>query len=622
MPLAQPRTRRAASAKRKRWRSVHAYEILVLCGIATAGFACQWLAWRLRLPAILFLLGAGILAGPIFGWIDPDALFGGLLTPIVSVAVAIILFEGSLTLKLSEIRDHGSVVRNLVTVGVVVTGAIAGLSAYYLLDWDPYLAALFGAVVTVSGPTVVMPLLRAVRPTANVSSILRWESILIDPLGAILALLVFDVIVSRQAGSGFGHIAVDVAVIAAVGTLFGVVGGYLFGVAVRKRLIPDLLRDYAALAAVLTVFGIAEALRGESGFLAVTIMGIWLANMRDVDIEDILEFKESITLLLLGGLFILLAARLDVAEIVSIGGGAIVVLVVLQLVAGPLRAFVSAIGSPLNWRETLYVGWVFPRGIVAAAVSSLFALRLAEIDYPGANGLVPLVFAVIVGTVVLQSITAKPVAKLLGVLEPEPTGVLIVGSNPLGRLIAKAIQESGRSVRVADSHWAGIREARMKGLPVFYGSPVSAYAERGLDLTGLGTLVAVSRKPGLNELVCVRYSAEFGRDHVFVLGHKSEKTHEKHSISGAVSGRVLFGGKLSIEELVTRIAEGQTPKTTELTEEFDLDDYREQNPGSLILFAIDKNDQLRFPVDDEPFEPSAGWSITALVHASQDKSPR
>lgn len=594
---------------------MHVYEIVTLCGLATAGFACQWIAWRLRVPAILFLLGTGIVAGPVLGWLDPDALFGDLLTPIVSVAVAIVLFEGSLTLKLSEIRDHGSVVRNLVSVGVIVTWAIAGFSAYYFLGWDPYLAALFGAVVTVSGPTVVMPLLRAVRPSSNVSSILRWESILIDPLGAILALLVFDVIISKQAGSGFAHIALNVAAIAVIGTLLGVIGGYLFGLAVRQRQIPDLLRDYAALAAVLTVFAIAESLRAESGFLAVTIMGVWLANMREVELEDILDFKESITLLLLGALFILLAARLNVTEVALIGGGAFAVLAVLQLVAGPVRALISATGSPLSWRETLYVGWVFPRGIVAAAVSALFALRLVEIDYPGANGLVPLVFAVIIGTVVLQSITAKPLAKWLGLLEPEPTGVLVVGSNPVGRMLAKALHDSGRRVLVADSHWAGIRTARMMGLPVFYGSPVSSYADRSLDLTGLGTLLAVSRRPGLNELACVRFADDFGRDHVFVLGNRSERAHEKHSISGAVSGRVLFGGELAIDDLVSRILAGQLPKTTELTAEFDIEDYRQKNPDGLILFATDDSGKLRFPVDDERFKPVAGWTITALMPA-------
>jgi NhaP-type Na+/H+ or K+/H+ antiporter len=586
---------------------------MILCGLATAGFACQWLAWRLKVPAILFLLGTGILVGPALQWLDPDQIFGDLLTPMVSVAVAIILFEGSLTLKLSEIRDHGAVVRNLVTVGVIVTWVFAGLAAYYILGWDPYLAALFGAIMTVSGPTVVMPLLRAVRPNARVSSILRWESILIDPLGAILALLVFDIIISRQVGTGPGQVAIHVATIVVIGTMLGIAGGYLFGLAIRRRIIPDLLRDYAALAAVLTVFAVAEAARGESGFLAVTIMGVWLANMRNVELEDVLKFKESVALLLLGALFIMLAAKLDVEALMTLGAGGIAVLAVLQLVAGPARAWVSAAGSKLEWREILFVGWVFPRGIVAAAVSSLFALRLLEINYPGADGLVPLVFSVIIGTVVLQSLSARLVARLLGVAEPEPTGVLVVGANRVGRTLAKAIQDTGRRVRVADSHWAGIRSARMMGLPVFYGSPVSGYAERSLDLTGLGTLLAVSRRPGLNELACVRFASDFGRDHVFVIGGRSESDHEKHSVSGEIGGRRLFPGEQTIDDLIARIARGQAPKTTELTAEFGIDDYVARYPDNLILFAADAEGRLRFPVDDESFSPDAGWSITALT---------
>ncbi len=592
---------------------MHGQEIAILCGIAVAGFACQWLAWRLKLPAILFLLFAGILSGPILGWLDPDAVFGDLLTAIVSVAVAVILFEGSLTLKLSEIAGHGTVVRNLLTVGVAITWLVAGFAAYWVLDWDPFLAALFGAIVTVSGPTVVMPLLRAVRPKSSVSSVLRWESILIDPLGAILALLVFDVIIATQSQQGFGHVAQTVGVIVVVGIAFGAIGGYVFGLAIRGRMIPDLLRDYSALAAVLAVFSLAEYTQSESGFLAVTLMGVWLANMRDVDLEDVLSFKESITLLLIGGLFILLAARLDIERLLAIGIGAIVVLAVLQLVAGPLRAAVSAAGSPLSWRETLFVGWVFPRGIVAAAVSSLFALRLIEIGYPNAETLVPLVFSVIIGTVVLQSLTTKPLAKALGVAEPEPTGVLIVGANPVGRLFAAAIRDSGRDVCVADSHWAGVRQARMSGLRVFYGSPVSSYAETNLDLTGLGTLLAVSRRPGLNELACVRFADDFGRDHVFVINNRSESLHAKHSVSGQVGGRVLFGGEHTIDDLVTRIRSGATIRTTELTAEFSLASYEEKYPSNVILFAIDAKGRLRFPVADEAFEPQDGWTLTALA---------
>ena len=535
---------------------MHAHDLVALAAIGVAGFVCNWLAWRLKLPAILLLLLAGISAGPSLGLLDPDALFGDVLSAIVPIAVAIILFEGSLTLRFAEIRGHGSVVRNLVSVGVVVTWVASALLAYWVLDWDPLLAALFGAIVTVSGPTVVMPLLRAVRPSATVSSILRWESILIDPLGAILALIVFEVIVAVSGGGTLLHIAWTVGVIVVLGFALGAAGGWLYGWILRRRLIPDLLREYSALAAALGVFAAAEYVQAESGFLAVTVMGIWLANMRGVDIEDILSFKESLTLLLIGGLFIILAAQLELDQIIEIGPGAIAIVVLLQLVAGPLRAWVSALGSKLTFREVLFVGWVFPRGIVAAAVSSLFALRLEDRGYPGAETLVPLVFCVIIGTVVIQSLFTRAVARLLRVAEPEPTGVLVVGANPFGRLLARAIRDTGRDVRVTDTHWASIRSARMDGLPVFYGSPVSSYAERNLDLAGIGTLVAVSQQPGLNELSCVRFANDFGRDHVFTTSTRRDSGHEKHSVAGSMSGRLLAYGDQTVEELVAVVSAG------------------------------------------------------------------
>ncbi len=587
-------------------------QIAILCGIVFVGLVCQWIAWRIKVPAILFLLLAGIAAGPVFGLLDSSALLGDLLTPLVSIAVAIILFEGSLTLKLPEIRGHGSVVRNLVTAGVAVSWVCGGLAAYLILGVDPYLAALFGAIVTVSGPTVVMPLLRSIRPSTNVSSVLRWESILIDPIGAILALLVFDVILAIQGSADFAHVALALAKIIVVGTFAGAAGGQLLGLAFRHRLVPDLLREYTALAFVLAVFALAEALQSESGLLAVTLMGIWVGNMKHVEIEDVLTFKETVTVLLISGLFIILAAQLDLGALVSLGGGALAILAVLQFVAGPLRAFISSAGSPLSFRERLFVGWVFPRGIVAAAISSLFALRLGEIGYPGADVLVPLVFSIIIGTVIIQSVTAKPVANLLGVSAPEPTGVLIVGANPVARLFAKALHDAGQSVVVADSHWTSVHRARMLGLPVFYGSPVSRYAEDNLDLAGIGTLLATSRRPGLNELACTRFAADFGRDHVFVISNRSEVSHEKHEVSGATAGRVLFDGQHTIDALLARIRKGGESRTTELSEEYDFAKYREEHPDRLVLFAIDAQGHVRFPVHDEEFTPASGWRVVAL----------
>lgn len=602
---------------------MHNADLIILSAIFVAGFACQWIAWRVKLPSILFLLLTGILAGPVMGWLNPDELLGDLLTPVVSIAVAIILYEGSLTLKLSEIRGHGAVVRNLVTVGVAITWFVATLAAHQILGWDIYLAALFGGIVTVSGPTVIMPLLRTIRPTRALSSVLRWEGILVDPIGAILAVIVFDYIVVSQSAAGAGQVIASLAVIVLTGSILGVVAGHSFGVVLRRHWVPDYLRDYLALASVLLVFGISETIHAESGLLAVTIMGIWQANMRGLDLEDILDFKESLAMVLVASLFILLAARIELSALVGLGAASLAILMALQFIAGPARALVSSIGSELDWRERLYLGWIFPRGIVAAAVSALFALRLENMGYSGAEDLVPLVFTVIIGTVVIQGLTGRLLANALGIADPEPTGVLIVGANRLALTYGEALQKAGHRVLIASTGWDGISEARMKGLPVFYGSPVSSYADRHLELLGLGNLLALSHRPGLNELACVRFRYDFGRDAVYTVRQASEREHEKYQISGESGGRVLFSGKHSINDLLAKIAEGAEIKNTELTQEFDMSAHRERYPDGIILFVTDARQKLHFPVADSELPESPGTTVTSLLPDAthkQDKS--
>jgi NhaP-type Na+/H+ or K+/H+ antiporter len=592
---------------------MHNVDLLLLSTIFVVGFACQWIAWRAKLPSILFLLLAGIFAGPVMGWLNPDELLGDLLTPVVSIAVAIILYEGSLTLKLSEIRGHGAVVRNLVTVGVAITWLVATLAAHLVLGWDIYLAALFGGIVTVSGPTVIMPLLRTIRPSRALSSVLRWEGILVDPLGAILAVIVFDFIVVSQSAAGVAQVLASLAVIVLTGSILGVVGGYSFGVVLRRHWVPDYLRDYLALASVMLVFGISEMIHAESGLLAVTIMGTWQANMRGLDLEDILDFKESLAMVLVAGLFILLAARIELDALVGLGAASLAILFFLQFIAGPARALVSSMGSELNWRERLYLGWIFPRGIVAAAVSALFALRLENMGYEGAEDLVPLVFTIIIGTVVIQGLTGRLFARALGIADPEPSGVLIVGANALALTYGEALQKAGHRVLVASNGWDGISEARMKGLPVFYGSPVSSYADRHLELLGLGNLLALSHRPGINELACIRFRYDFGRQAVYTVRQASEGEHEKHQVSGESAGRVLFSGKYSMKALLSRIAKGAEVKTTELTREFDIAAHRERYPDAIILFVTDDSQKLHFPVEDARLPETPGSMVTALL---------
>jgi len=592
---------------------MHSSSLIILGGVLVAGFACQWIAWRVKLPSILFLLLAGIIAGPVLGLLQPDALFGELLEPFVSLAVAVILYEGAMTLKLAEIRGHGNVVRNLVTFGVLITWFVATLTARVFLGWDIYLAALFGAIVTVSGPTVILPLLRTVRPTKALSNILRWEGILVDPVGAILAVLVFNFIVVTQTAATPGQLFYSLGLIIVVGAGLGVIVGHSFGVVLKNHWLPDFLRDYAALAMVILVFTLAESVESESGLLAVTVMGVWQANIKDLDIEDILDFKESLTLVLVAGLFIILAARVHLESIVGLGAGVIAVLLALQFVAGPLRALVCSIGSDLSWRERAYLGWIFPRGIVAAAVSALFALRLERMGYPGAENLVPIVFTIIVGTVVIQSLSGSVVAGWLKVASPDPKGVLIVGSNRLAQLYATAMHETGQRVLLASTSWDGVRLARMAGLPVFYGSPVSTYAERHMDLTGIGQLLAMSDRPGLNELACVSYRYEFGRESVYTFKQDSEAGHEKHQISGEAAGRVLFGGHKSMEDLLALIPDPAQTKTTEITDSFSFEDYRDKYPERLLLFIRTPGGRIRFPLGEEDMKVPAGSSITALV---------
>lgn len=318
--------------------------LLALGGIGAAALLSQWLAWRLRLPAILFLLLSGIVAGPLLGWLDPDEMFGPLLFPLVSLAVALILFEGSLTLHFSEWKEIGTVVHRMVTIGALSTWGVIALAAHYLLDFSWEMALLFGTLTLVTGPTVIVPMLRVVRPKAAVANILRWEGIVIDPIGALLAVVVYSFIISSGEGDGWLHSLQTFGGVILCGSLFGILGGWALGIVLRRHWLPDYLHNLATLAAVLGVFIASNRVMHESGLLAVTLMGMGLANMKGVDVRQILHFKENLSVLLISGLFILLAARLDINALLGLGPAALLVLLLIQFVARPLNVALSTWG--------------------------------------------------------------------------------------------------------------------------------------------------------------------------------------------------------------------------------------------------------------------------------------
>ncbi len=594
--------------------------MVLLAGIGLIAIVCQWFAWWVKLPAILFLLLAGIVVGPVTGWLDPDALFGDLLFPIVSLSVAVILFEGGLTLRFHEIQGLGRVVRNLVSVGMLATWLIVTLATHLLLGFGWELSFLFGAVMVVTGPTVIIPLLRTVRPNANIANILRWEGIVIDPIGALLAVLVFEFIISGQEGSALTHTLMTFGTVLGVGFALGAAAGYLLGLILRHHLLPEYLHNVATLTVVFGIYAYSNAIAEESGLLTVTVMGIWLANMKQVPMRDILHFKESLSVLLISGLFIILAARIELEQFIQLGWGAVALFITIQFIARPVKVFLSTLGSSLAWQERTLLAWIGPRGIVAAAITALFAIRLEQQGYEGAELLVPLAFTIIIGTVVLQSSTAGLLARLLGVAEPEPKGFLIIGANSFARAIGRVLRKHGFRVVLTDTNWKHIKDARVKdGLETFYGNPVSDYADRHLNLVGAGRMLGLSRQSDLNALASLKYRSEFGRKEIYTLQSSADvNKSEKLTVSGEHRGYILFGEDVTYSKLASLMSKGADIRSTLLTEEFDFEAYREKyGSRSIPLFALSPKGKLECFVAGDKLTPQSGWTIIALVQPGE-----
>jgi NhaP-type Na+/H+ or K+/H+ antiporter len=396
--------------------------LIALAGILVLGVAILWLAWRIRLPAVLLLLAGGFLAGPVAGIVDPEWLLGDLLLPIVSLSVGLILFEGGLNLRVRDLRETWRSLLGLLTVGVVVTWAGATLAAWWLLGVPISVALVLGSILVVTGPTVIGPLLREIRPSGRVGAVAKWEGIVIDPAGATLAVLVFEVIGATResaAGSATMNALIGLVTTALVGLVVGLIASGLLVLALKRFWIPDYLQNSVTLMFVVAAFAVANTLHHEAGLLAVTILGIALANQRQVPVQGIVEFKESLTILLISTLFILLSSRISLNSLTAVGWRGIAFALVLVLIVRPCSVWLSTIGSGLSVAERCFLAWFAPRGIVAAAVSSVFALRLGQ----SGTVLAPATLIVIFVTVTIYGLTAGPLARWLGLaracLSPE-----------------------------------------------------------------------------------------------------------------------------------------------------------------------------------------------------------
>lgn len=606
--------------------------ILYISGLVVLGTLAQWLAWRFRQPAILLLLLLGFAVGGLGRDLVPsdirETIFDDLPFAFVSLAVAVILFEGGLSLRWNEFEESASAIIRLITIGVLVTWLLSAAAAHLLFGFDLDMALLLGAILSVSGPTVVVPLLTHVRPTPRVAAVAKWEGIVNDPVAATLAVLVFEVVRTGAEG-GAATLAVQrLALMILVGTTIGFCSAGLVIQFLKRHWVPDYLQSALVLAAVLGSFAISNHAQSESGLITATVFGIALANQSKFPIRHLVEFKEQLRVLLIASVFILLASMIDLHSILELHWQGVAFLGALMAIR-PLAVFLSTWRTGILFKERLFLSWLAPRGIVAAAMVSLFSLELAAGEREGfvpastaeqAAQLVPIVFLTITGTVVVYGLTLSAVARRLGVSDHNPQGILFVGAEPVVRAIAKAVQEEGFAVRMVDTNPRNISAARMAGLPGRCASILSDNSPEGVNLGGIGRLLAMTPSHEVNTLAAIEYLHLFGRSNVYQLVPTRSVTKRHDSSIATLRGRPLFANDATFPFLAFRLGNGAEVKSTTLSEEFTFDDYRARYGESAVpLFIVDADGRLAICDASQEAKPRAGHTVIALVDVLKEE---
>jgi NhaP-type Na+/H+ or K+/H+ antiporter len=580
--------------------------MLELAGIIILGILAQWVAWKLKIPAILPLILIGLLVGPIAAaylsedgtkWIEPvwngvKGLFPGEgLYYFVSLAISVILFEGGLTLKRSEIKNVGPVITKLITLGSAITFFGAGILAHLIfgLSWE--LSFLFSGLIIVTGPTVITPILRNIPLKKDISTVLKWEGILIDPIGALVAVLVFEFI-SVEGDSGFTKTAlIEFGKIILFGTTFGFTFAHALAFAINKKFIPHYLLNVVSLSTVLLVFVISELFAHESGLLAVVVMGMVIGNGKLENIKELLYFKESLSILLISILFILLAANINIEDMMLLFTWKTGVLfVAVVFIIRPLAVFLSTMGSKLKTNEKIFISWVGPRGIVAAGIASLFGSKLIKQGVEGAEYITPLVFMIVLGTVLLNATTARPFAKLVGVFLKKSDGILIIGASKISRLLGHYLESNGRHVVLIDSNEQNIKKARELGLEAFTSNIYSETLADNIELNDIGYLMALTGNPDINKYAISKFAKQFGENGSFRLVTTEEMLDDTNNPNEG-----LFSQKDDFNRLTELTKKHPSIQEIELKDKAHYEELikiSNEDPDIIPLFVKDNHGEL------------------------------
>ncbi len=599
-----------------------------LIGVVAVGVGAQWLAWRVKWPAIVLLALIGLIVGPIAqvlsevpalsGWFAsqnflpfrPEETLGPLFEPVVSLSVAIILFEGGLTLSLSEFRLAAGGVRRLVWLGAPLTWLFCSAAGRYIGGMGWPVSLVFGAILVVTGPTVILPMLRQAGLNRRTASYLKWEGIVNDPLGALLAVLVYQFLVYAQEGPGWVRLLGDVGMAAASGALLGGVGGWLAGNAFRRGWVPEYLKSPVLFSLVLIVFGVADVMQAEAGLLAVTIMGMVIGNMNLPGIEDMKRFKEYISVMLISVVFVLLTANLDTEVLGALEWHSGLLILAILFVTRPLAIMIATVRSDMALNDRILLSWIAPRGIVAAATAGLMGQRLQDAGYESAEKLLPLIFAVIIASVILHGSTIGPLARRLGLASKSRDRVLIVGASPWTIELAKTLDFLKVKVLIADASWSNLRQARLAGLPVFHGEVLSEFAEESLEIAHVQAVLAATSNDAYNALVCTTMAPDVGQSRVFQLPGELGQDDDPRGLARERRGNIAFDSEAVFERLWRWHVRGWQFYKTRLTDGYSYSDFLGDCPAEAVqILVLNKEGTVKFRAASQEVEPTEGDTI-------------
>ncbi|WP_066556446.1 cation:proton antiporter [Croceicoccus bisphenolivorans] len=592
-------------------------QALVIALVGVLGIGAQWVAWRTGWPAIVLMLLAGFAAGPLLGIVDPHHAFGELLEPMISIGVAIILFEGGLSLDFRELRKTGSAVWRLVIFGVPIAWLLGSLACYYVAGLVWPVSILFAGILVVTGPTVVLPMLRQSSVAKRPSAILKWEAIVNDPFGAMCAVLAYEYFRASTSGANAFEVVPALVLATLAAALLGYAAAWLIAWSFPRGFVPEYLKAPVLLVVVVSLFVGSNMIQQETGLVAVTIMGIALANMNVDSLRDIHPFKQNIAVILVSGIFILLSASLDFETLRTLEWQFMLFLLAILFLVRPATVLLSLAFSKIPWNERLFLAWIAPRGIVSIAISGLFALRLSDLGYADGTILISLSFAVCVTTIVAHGFTILPVARWLNVTGSTSPGLLLVGATPWSMGLARELSQMDVPVTIADTSWWRLSRARQQGLDTYHGEILAEATEHSLDLSQYQVLVAVTENEAYNALVCNEFAPEIGRDSVYQLGEAGHHD-DPRSLPPSIRGRALFKSGVDMNEMHRRQTHGWEFRKTRLSEQFDFDDARAALPAEAdFLMLVRKDGNLRFFTHASRPSPGAGDTVISYSPPEQ-----